>query len=364
MLNLAVGEGFQALKSRQMDAANGALDRGRNLVSQNRNLNTRALDSLKMAIDVAEIAELMQQAEMDHKAGKINEAFAGLELAERRMDENRLEKGAQFIKSASMISKPIALQKINALNGSNNLDEEIKILGEFVARYHLENDDDVNKAMGPYRQELQNRMCQSLQQQIADYEKQYERELGLKNYIRAEDACSKAISLTEKYPDCKLQAGQLSEKRTEILPAAVYQKMMNQILEMQSKNQTEEIVKKYTEAEKYFYQFNLEEKGLKYKPLEQFASDNFRTSGLMYLAKYFREQGELKKSLNIYQLLLNREGSSSKFSGGLYDLGKAYGERDKKAGVSGKASELSRMIAGRDSALRPFYEGYEDSFTK
>lgn len=362
LLNQYVTEGLQALQSGNSDAALGALERGRNLCSNNRSLEQRGLDSLKTSIIISEIGQGMEQAEADLKAGKTAEAFAGLELAERKMADNKLEKGEQFIKTASMIAKPIAIQKINALEGSTQLNEDVNTVSEFLTRYRLEQDKDITEAMGKYRQELQNRLCQSMQQKISEYVKQYEREVQTKNYIRAEDACIKAQELKEKYADCKLNSEGLEEKRTEVLPASVYQKMMNQILEMQSSNKTEEIVKKYTEAEKYFYQFNLEEKGLKYKPMKQFALDNFRPSGLMFLAKHYREQGELEQSLSLYQELLNRGESASKFSKALYELGKSYGTRDRKNGVQGKPGELSRKIAGRDSSLRPFYEGYTDGY--
>jgi len=364
MLNQFIADGFMALQSGNLDAALGAHDRSRNFCSSHRSLNCNRLDSLKTSIVIAEIGEKMQQAEAFFKAGKIQDAFGCIEFAERKMAENKLEQGEQFIKSASVIAKPIAMEKIKTLSESKNLEEAFGDLSDFLTRYHLEQDTEIQAGMGKYKEELQKRMCEKLQENIREYMNQFERELSMKNYIRAEDACNKTAEILSKHPDCKLDGTGFEEKRSSVLPASVYQKMMNQILEMQSKNQTEEIVKKYAEAEKYFYQFNLEERGLKYKPLKQFALDNFRPSGLMYLAKFYREKNELDQSLSIYQELLNRGEAASRFSKGLYDLGFAFGNRDFKNAVTGKPGELSRKIAGRDSSLRAFYEGYEDGFKK
>ena len=180
----------------------------------------------------------------------------------------------------------------------------------------------------------------------------------------ADDAYLKAIELAESNTDCNIPKSKFEDERIKVIAPSTYQKLINQIIQSQISNAyTDALENRYKAAEKYYYEYNLDQFGLNVKSYYQFAIDNFRNSSLQSMAISLRKQGKFENALELYNIALSRGASSSFMSEGLYDLGRAMGERDFKAGVKNDEAKVKVDQYTKDNPdLKRFKKGYLSTF--
>ena len=211
----------------------------------------------------------LQYAEIIGKAKELN-LQNNTEAALKALDEAILIESEFAIKKDTQLPKLIEEFVSNVVISNINLGEEFVNQNKLsAARQNYEN---AQRYMSNYRQESNSKLNSLLaslhekifSQECKNHQSTYNQQFGVvlnliekQKYIEADDAISKTIQISEKYPECYMSTKEVNNKRSEILPAITYQRLQKNINDEISKGNYKEAIDKYNESEAYFYQNNV-----------------------------------------------------------------------------------------------------------
>lgn len=328
------------------------------------------LDSLRDAIEIAEMEAILVGGEKSIEKKNYSDAANKAGAAVTKLEQFNLTPGERTKGRISAMALPQMktdaeelIKKIQS-DPSMNAEEAIRPFKSQQKRFYLEQNEELKKILFPVEKVIIERECKKIAEEAAGYLSKSKDNIQKKNFIMADDALLKAIELIEKKPECNLSKSSFEDERLKIIAPSTYQKLINQIIQSQVSNTYNDNVEtKYKAAEKYFFEYNIDQFGLVHKPFQQFAIDNFRNSSLQSMAISFRKQGKLDNALELYKVALSRGASVSFMSEGLYDLGQAMGDRDHKAGMLYEQAKTKVNEYTNDNPdLKRFKKGYLSTF--
>jgi hypothetical protein len=334
------------------------------------NERNETLDSLRDALEIAEMESILSVGEKSLEKKNYNDAANKAGAAVTKLEQFNLSPGDRTKNRIAALAYPQLrkdaeelVKKVQA-DASLNAEEMIRPFKSQQKRFFLEQDAELKKILFPIEKVLIERECKKIAEEADGLMQKANEHLQKKNFIMADDALLQAIEKIEKSTDCNFSKAKYEDERMKIIAPSTYQKLINQIIQSQVSNAySDQIETKYKAAEKYYYEYNIDQFGINHKPYLQFAMDNFRNSSLQNMAVSMRKQGKLENALELYKIALSRGASVSFMSEGLYELGEAMGDRDYKAGVRYENAKVKVDQYTNDNPdLKRFKKGYLSTF--
>jgi hypothetical protein len=326
-------------------------------------------DSVWAMLNVKRVEKTIREAETLLAQQNYKEALNKINQAEVEARKNKLEMGNKYYQVASAAARPLLMEQARDAvafvqsNDRNKATQMFNSLRDSQRRYGLENDPELNNAMAPLVDYFRKGECEKVFKEIDQLKQTAQKDRESRNFVKAEETLNKAISKAQENPDCNYPFFDMQEDKEKMLPAATYQKLINRIILMQMDGKVEEAIKKYQEAQAYFYQFELDAMGMKHKDLHTFAIDNFKNSSLHTFAKQTAKKEEFDKAIQLYKTLLDRNYPAKNIRNDLYDLGEQMARVDKANGkTSGKPAERAKDYIKNDKDMKSFINGYTSVF--
>lgn len=369
---------FEALVNSSYNALNNNVDQARKNYQEAEKFNKNelsgernaTLDSLRDALEIAEMESILSGGEKSLQSKNYNDAINKAGAAVTKLEQFNLSPGDRTKNRIAALALPQmkneAAELVKKLQGdpSLNAEEMIRPFKSQQNRYYLEQNEELKKILFPVEKVIIEKECKKIADETAGLFAKSTEHIQKKNYIMADDALLKAIEIIEKKQDCNLSKSKFEDERIKILAPSTYQKLINQIIQSQVSNPYNDNVEtRYKAAEKYYYEYNIDQFGISHKPYQQFAIDNFRNSSLQSMANSLRKQGKLENALELYKIALSRGAGVSFMSEGLYELGQAMGDRDYKAGMRYEQAKVKVDEYTNDNPdLKRFKKGYLSTF--
>lgn len=188
---------------------------------------------------------------------------------------------------------------------SNNLPEArnlYKTAKGMILRYELSLDLELKTAIDELNGKIFSQECQN---KLDEYNSIVEKAgtfVPNKKFIEARKEFDKAIKFAKENEECEINIQQASDKRSEILPGAVYQDLLNRVNSEISQGNCSNAVDKYLELEKYFYENKVSVLGVEHVEFHEFyKKQNFYC--VQFLVNYYLEKNKLDKSLDMLKVL-------------------------------------------------------------
>ena len=267
-------------------------------------------------------------------------------------------------------AKPYLLSRIKegkALSGANNLGEARKLSKEIQSvqeHYGLSEDATINKEYGELKANIFSQECYNAQKDFDRMHNQMQEAIRNKKYVDADQYYRNADKVLQDYADCSLNSGNLRAEHDSIIPAYVYQSLMNEVLSEQTAGRYKEAYSKYKDADTYYHRYEVTRFGLNHPPLADYAIEKCNNEFLLFLGNNFRSRQEYESSLQVYKALLERGVASKYFKDPLYQLGMEMAIRDKKLNPSADAKKSALAYTSGDSRLKKFYKGFLKGWKK
>jgi hypothetical protein len=369
---------FNALVNTSYAALSNDVDKARKNYQEAEKFNkdelgserNQTLDSLRDALEIAEMEAILAGGEKSLEKKNFTDAANKAGAAVTKLEQFNLNPGERTQNRIANLAYPQLRKEAEELvkkvqaDPSLDAEQQLRPFKSQQKRFFLEGDPELKKILFPLEKVMIERECRRITQETNDLMSKAKSHLLSKNYIMADDAFLQAIEKIEKNPNCNISKASFEDERMKHIGPATYQKLINQIIQSQVSNTyTDQIETKYKAAEKYFFEYNIDQFGLTHKPYLQFAIDNFRNSSLQSMAISMRKQGKLENALELYKIALSRGASVSFMSEGLYDLGEAFGDRDYKAGMRYEEAKVKVDQYTNDNPdLKRFKKGYLSTF--
>lgn len=230
-------------------------------------------------------------------------------------------------------------------------------------KYNLSGEKDILKHSESLRKSIFTQQCLNVQNEIDNDYNTGQRQEADGNYLEANAAYQHALNVHMANRDCGCQVDSIESSAMSIRPAVTYLELMKASKESEQSGNFQLAIENYEKASAYFATNHIGTFGLDHQP------DLFRyirekgTNGLVnYSGDYYRERGDLDKSLSMYKLLLDRHYDRKLIDGSLYKLGLKLGQRDKIHNPGSSWKELVVQYVGGDKNLKKLRAGYKAGF--
>ncbi len=253
------------------------------------------------------------------KEGKDYLLVSSYENAVNKFEKARqLENNYNFIKAKNLDSlmqaaiKPIILKNIEkgnfkVFNGELSVAKEIitLVLSQQI-KYNLGNDFDINTNLKILKDKIFTEECNNAQQ---EYDRNYnlaQQKITEKLFIEAEEYLEAAINITVVNAVCGISANSADNQKFIILPAVNYQKLLKNNEEAFKNNNFGLVIDKHIEAEKYYYQFQLDKFGLQHRSLFDYAISKNKVNFFTYLIDYYTTKNNCNDAFALLKELKTR----------------------------------------------------------
>lgn len=359
--------------------ASNDLDRTEALIRKAMNFRQEHKDDIASGSDAEQMMKAVKQERYYALLGDAKEMinadnFRGalnvLDRAVNMQSEFNLVKAEGFDSLAEAAAKPMILSACrNAIQKADSND--LRAAGDFLSdademinRYSLSDDPEIAQLFIQVRQKIGFRQCENVRQELNDINKNVKANLATHDYLRVDELALSAEQLQQNHPDCSLQIDPLMAVRDSILPAVVYQKLLLQVLNMQTTGRKEDAVRKYMEGGTYFGQFSLERFGLSHDSITEFAIKRCNNYFLVFLADRMTGNEQYDNSLSLFRELVSRNWSASKYKDELLRLGTRLGIRDRKINPTGEWKNQVLQYTRGDKRLKYLEKGYKSGWRK
>ena len=179
-----------------------------------------------------------------------------------------------------------------------------------------------------------------------------------KYFITAASYFKAADDIREQHTSCDLYNDEMAGMAASIANAATYQRLIEQVIELQDKDLYQDAYNKYVLAGKYFDKFIVSEHGLSHDSIVQFVFNRCKAGFATWLSNSYFTQKKFSKTFEIYAKLLERGYDENKLKRPLYDLGMEMAMQDKqKSPTDSPKGNVERYTHG-DEKYKYFKQGY------
>jgi hypothetical protein len=192
----------------------------------------------------------------------------------------------------------------------------------------LMDDKEIAKTMKLLTDKIFSQQCINAQGSFDDYVNKAKQAEAKLEFINADNFYVDAEKVLAQNAECALNTGVEKDDHIKILPAATYQKLLFQAIELQDTRQYQKAIDKYSEAGKYFIDFEIAAFKLEHRDLSDFALANGKNGFLAFIAEYYTEHKMPDKALAMYKELIKRNYSARNIKRPSYELGKELARRD------------------------------------
>lgn len=219
------------------------------------------LKQLQYTEKISEGKELYKQNQYENALKKLDEAS----LIET---EFAVKKDSQLPRFIKEIVEVIVAQIINegedkvAQNNLSAARQNYVSAQSYISKYQQESNAKLSGLLTSLHEKIFSQECKNYQ---ATFDNQYSEVLKFveqKKFIDADNAITKTIQISDKYVDCYISTKEVENKRSEILPAITYQKLLKNIQDDIMKGNYNESIEKYKESKTYFYRNEVANFGL------------------------------------------------------------------------------------------------------
>ncbi|MBU0487251.1 MAG: hypothetical protein KKD31_04780 [Bacteroidetes bacterium] len=287
----------------------------------------------------------------------------------------QLEKSYDFVKNAELpklltkAKKPLIIESLESgkkAAAANNLTEARNILKQAMAdrdEYNLSSDKEIAALVDELKEKIFSQECVNAQ---AEYDAQIlkakEQETKLQ-YINAESTYKNAIAVVEKNPDCGIARASADDGKLRILPAATYQKLINEINGHINVQNFRKAMDRYAEADQYFGQMGIAGFGLQHIPFMEFTR-NQRPNFILFVASEKIAAKSYDEALDLMTLLAQRMFPAKQMRAEQTNLGTQLAIRDHSANPGGNPSALIAKYTGGNKALKYLKKAYTKQWKK
>lgn len=230
-------------------------------------------------------------------------------------------------------------------------------------KYNLTGEKDLLKHSESLRKSIFTQQCLNVQNEIDNDYNQGQRLEADGNYLEANIAYQHAISVHNANRDCGCQVDSIESSVLAIRPAVTYLELMKSSKESENSGNYQLAIENYEKASGYFAANHIGTYGIDHQPdLYRYIREKGSNGLVNYSGDYYRERGDLDKSLSMYKLLLDRHYDRKLIDGSLYKLGLKLGQRDKPHNPGSSWKELVEQYVGGDKNLKKLRSGYKAGF--
>ncbi|GAB3198831.1 hypothetical protein GCM10027293_16440 [Pontibacter aydingkolensis] len=377
---LAEGEGRAAL-----GVYRGLVDNGKRLLGRNdlREAERVAEEALAFQRDYdfvlsreQEATELMGQVKFQYylqhiDLGKrylsqqnydaaLREFEGALELESRYTFKPVQELGELAQKAA----KPILLAKLTEgyeqamQNRLSNARATASAATAMQDRYDLQSDAEVLSKYNLLRERIFTQECINTQ---ASYDKHYQNARDLisqRKYVAADQAFMAAIKAADEMADCNVATFTAKDGRNEILAAATYQRMLEDVNRLVSSKRYTDAVALYEKGRGYYLDNGVGKYGLNHSSLFNFAKDN-KQDFTAHVVGYLASIQEEKIAVQLLTSLLDRGYAKRKTKKVQEQLGKQLAVKDAGNSTWQEAKVLAAQYSQNRKDLKKLRKAYE-----
>lgn len=248
-------------------------------------------------------------------------------------------------------------------NNLNQARKRYRSASDLRQKYNFTNDADINKHLESLRKNIFNQQCINAQASIDSAFNTGNMQAAQGYYLSADDTYQYAIRLAKENADCDISTDSIEQEAFNIRPAVTFYTFLEQSdLDMKS-GSYQSSIDNFLSAGKYFTDMQVNRFGIEFNPdLFTYIRERGNAGLINYSGDYYRERGELDKSLAQYKLLLSRNYDSRLMAGSLYQLGLSLGDRDRKKYAGAKWKDLVTDYTGGDKRLKRLAKGYKAGF--
>ncbi|HBS86311.1 MAG TPA: hypothetical protein DEA97_07130 [Bacteroidales bacterium] len=188
--------------------------------------------------------------------------------------------------------------------------EYYTLVKNMITQYEMQADLELEKMATDLKNKIFSQECRNKQ---AEYDKKVAdaiAQIKESSYIIAENYLNEALDFAAKNSECEISTKDAENKRSEILPGSVYQKLGQKVDKHLEYDQFKEAIEAYQEFERHYYTNNVAVLGIKHMGFHEFFK---QTSAPMinYAANYYLDKNDYKNSLD-YMKELERKTYNKK----------------------------------------------------
>ena len=268
--------------------------------------------------------------------------------------------------------KRLFIQKAKSAKQSardNNLKQarlQISELSDLLKKYMLEQDTDCLGALNDARNMVFSQECANAQAVLDGYAGKAGIAFDQRDFIATDDLIAQALNVSVANKDCHLSEGNLNATRDSIRMAVNYQRMIVEVLRLQSSGRLPEALDQYEKAGSYFISSNVARFGLHHDDVDSFAYSRCSVNFLDFLGNVYIDRGQYDHSLSVYRNVLTRNGGkcTSGMKKSLVRLGMEIAVRDKRSGAFASWKSGALHYTNGDKRLKPLEKGYRKGWKK
>lgn len=297
-------------------------------------------------------------------------ALNNLNSATDLQREYNLTPIAEINKLKKEAAKPVVFILVNdGLENvrSNQLQNARKIAKEAAEIQNnngLADDKEVIKSLKSLQDKIFSQQCINAQNAFDNFVNKALQAAAKNEYINADNFYIDAERVMSDNAECALKIGTTKDDHLKLLPAATYQKLIYQTIDLQDNSNYQQAIDKYLEAGKYFINFEIQNFKLEHKDLYNFTVSNGKNGFLAFVAEYYKEKKELDKSLDLYKELIKRNYPERRYKRPVYELGREFAKRDFAKNSKADFKKVSTAYANGMPELKYLTKGYRYQWRK
>ncbi|MEJ8800961.1 hypothetical protein [Pontibacter sp. H249] len=266
---------------------------------------------------------------------------------------------------AQKAAKPILLAKLTEgyeqamQNRLSNARATASAATAMQDRYGLKNDTEVLSKYNLLRERIFTQECVNTQ---AAYDKHYQNARDLisqRKYVAADQAFMAAIKAAEGMADCNVATFTAKDGRTEILAAATYQRILEDVNRHVSAKRYTDAVAMYEKARSYYVDNSVGKYGLNHASLFNFAKDNSKQDFTAHVVGYLASIQEEQVAVQLLTSLLDRGYAKRKTKKVEEQLGKQLAVKDAGNSTWQETKVLAAQHSQNRKDLKKLRKAYE-----
>lgn len=298
-------------------------------------------------------------------------ALLQLQKSDSMLIEFELTRSSDYPKLCAAIVRPHILELLyegDIFVNNNNLPrarQRYRTASDLQRKYEYTKDADIQKHLESLRKSIFNQQCLNAQAGIDSAFNAGQIHAAQGYFLAAGKAYQFALDLAHDNADCSIPTDSVEQAAFSIRPAVTFYTFLEKSNEDMKSGRYQSSIDNFLSASRYFNEMQVSRFGIDFNPdLFTYLRDKGDNGLINYSGDYFRERGELEKSLAQYKLLLGRNYDPKLMSGALYQLGLSLGGRDRNKFPGAKWKDLSGDYTGGDKRLKRLAKGYKAGFKR
>ena len=315
---------------------------------------------------------LLADAQQNISQGNNSAAVAKLMQARELEVREGVTRSASYPQLIRTAGKPLFMAKVetarqsardNRLSQARNQVQELYTLSD---NYLLQEDRDAVSALNEVRDMIFSQECANAQKQLDDIATKAGEAYDRHEYIQAENLIRQALKVSDDNKDCRLNEGNLRSSLDSLRPAVTYQKMIVDVIQLQSNGRHSDAFLAYDKAGNFFVEQQVVRYSLRHAEVDDFAYAQCNDEFMVYLSSTYIDRKEYDRSLSMFKKVLTRNGGSvsSAMNKTLTRLGTELAVRDKASGAAADWKSGALRYTNGDKRLKALEKGYRQGWKK